>query len=129
MTELFKSLVPYCPRVHFSILWEADEVEGTDDFMDYYAAIRAIAIVNGELLEGESEFLGGIPIADGEEPTDEDLVLSGQLEELCTEALEKLKMGMAEGLPIEREIRSALEKLSELSKLSGMDAGASAVSH
>jgi hypothetical protein len=114
MNSFFKSLVPFCPRVHFSVVWEADEGEESGEFTEYSVAIRTIAIVNGELLVGESEFLDGIPIFDGEEPTDEDLILSGHIEELSREALEALKADMAEGLPIEREIRAALGQLPAL---------------
>ena len=63
---------------------------------------------------GKSEFLDGIPIVEGEEPTDDDLLLSGHIEELCREALQSLRCDMAEGLPIEREVQAALDRLPGL---------------
>jgi len=130
MNSFFKSLVPFCPRVHFSVVWEACDVDESGEFTEFSVGIRTVAIVNGELFAGESEFLDGIPIFDGEEPTDEDLILSGHIEELSREALEVLKADMAEGLPIEREIRAALDQLPALaaklnasSNPAGTDAG------
>lgn len=124
MNTFFKSLVPYCPRVHFSVVWEAFDEDESGEFTEFSVAIRAIAIANGELLTGESEFLDGIPVFDGEEPTDEDLILSGHIEELSREALEALKADLAEGLPLEREVSAALAQLPALAaKLNGSGSG------
>lgn len=114
MNTLFKALIPYCPRVHFSLVWEAGEIDESDEFIEYSVSVRAVTIVNGQMLTGESEFLDGIPVFDDEEPTDDDLITSGHAEELCKEALEALKADMVEGLPIEREISAALEHLPKL---------------
>ena len=119
MNEVFKSLVSRSPRVHFSIVWEADELDESGEFMEHYVAVHATTVVNGEMLIGHSDFLEGIPIANGEEPTDEDLILSGHIEELCKEALENLKTGMAEGMPIEPNVPKGRDTLGLVSR--GLD--------
>lgn len=101
-TELQKALAAIAPSICIRTIWEHDEDcrdirkdvcdmedEDPDDWQAWQSNVKAVAIVNGEEIEGNA-YLGGTWEKAGDVPEESNPEISGYENQMTVEALEEL---------------------------------------
>ena len=102
-TELQKELAKICPSISISTIWEHDPDSGPiskecelfdasedDDWQAWQSNVRAVAVVDGEEIEGNA-YLGGIFEKYGDVPGESNPTILGYEPHMTVEALKELK--------------------------------------
>jgi len=101
-TELQKALANIAPSICIRTIWEHDqdcrdirkdvcdlEDEDPEDWQAWQSNVKAVAIVNGEEIEGNA-YLGGTWEKAGDVPEESNPEISGYENQMTVEALEEL---------------------------------------
>ena len=126
-TELQKTLATIAPSICIRTIWEHDsdihpdirkdcdgfDDEDPDDWQAWQSNIQAVAIVNGEEIEGNA-YLGGTWEKAGDVPEESNPEISGYENQMTVEALEELMEAFRpfyekhEGENLEKQINEAV---------------------
>ena len=118
-TELQKVLATIAPSICIRTIWEHDndhsdirkevcgmEDEDPDDRQTWQCNVQAVAIVNGEEIEGNA-YLGGTWEKAGDVPEESNPEISGYENQMTVEALEELA-GLTSGDELAEQIAAAI---------------------
>mgnify|MGYP003556210305 CR=1 FL=1 len=120
-TELQKALAAIAPSICIRTIWEHDEDcrdirkdvcdmedEDPDDWQAWQSNVKAVAIVNGEEIEGNA-YLGGTWEKAGDVPEESNPEISGYENQMTVEALEELFVSPAIQPSLAAEIGLAID--------------------
>jgi hypothetical protein len=106
-TELQKALAKIAPSLSIRTIWEHDEDcrdirkdvcdmedEDPDDWQAWQSNVKAVAIANGEEIEGNA-YLGGTWEKAGDVPEESNPEISGYENQMTVEALEELHKALS----------------------------------
>ena len=125
-TELQKELAKICPSISISTIWEHDpehmdirddcdgfDDEDPDDWQAWQSNVRAVAIVDGEEIEGNA-YLGGTWEKADDVPEESNPTISGYEPSMTKEALEEL---IGKDDELDREIEKGIAHIKDLMRL------------